>query len=57
MVDNVKTAIAAAQSAYNNFASINKQIYDTVEKSVEQNVATVKSATSKAASKAKSKKR
>ncbi|MGZ5034714.1 MAG: phasin family protein [Usitatibacter sp.] len=57
VVDNVKTAIAAAQSAYNNFASINKQIYDTVEKSVEQNVATVKSATSKAASKAKSKKR
>ena len=51
MVDNVKTAIAAAQSAYNNMASINKQIYDTVEKSVEQNVATVKSATSKARSK------
>ncbi len=51
MVDNVKTAIAAAQGAYNNMASINKQIYDTVEKSVEQNVATVKSATSKARSK------
>jgi phasin family protein len=51
--DNVKTAIAAAQSAYNNLASINKQIYDTVEKTVEQNVATVKSA----ATKAKSKKR
>jgi phasin family protein len=53
MVDNVKTAMAAAQSAYNNLASINKQIYDTVEKSVEQNVATVKSA----ASKSKAKKR
>jgi phasin family protein len=53
VVDNVKTAIAAAQSAYNNLASINKQIYDTVEKTVEQNVATVKSA----ATKAKSKKR
>jgi phasin family protein len=53
VVDNVKTAIAAAQSAYNNIASINKQIYDTVEKTVEQNVATVKSA----ATKAKSKKR
>ncbi len=51
MVDNVKTAMAAAQSAYNNMASINKQIYDTVEKSVEQNVATVKSAGSKARSK------
>ena len=51
MVDNVKTAIAAAQSAYNNIASINKQIYDTVEKSVEQNVATVKSATAKSRSK------
>jgi phasin family protein len=44
LVDNFKTAIAAAQSTYNNIASINKQIYDTVEKSVEQNVSTVKSA-------------
>ena len=51
VVDNVKTAIAAAQSAYNNLAAINKQIYDTVEKSVEQNVATVKSATSKSKAK------
>ena len=51
MVDNVKTAMAAAQSAYNNLASINKQIYDTVEKTVEQNVATAKSATAKARSK------
>ena len=51
LVDNVKTAIAAAQSSYNNLASINKQIYDSVEKSVEQNVATVKSATTKAKSK------
>ncbi len=53
MVDNVKSAMAAAQSAYNNVVSINRQIYDTVEKSVEQNVATVK----KSAAKAKSKKR
>ena len=51
VVDNMKTAIAAAQSAYNNMASINKQIYDTVEKTVEQNVATAKSATAKARSK------
>ena len=53
VVENVKSAFAAAQSAYNNVVSINKQIYDTVEKSVEQNVATVK----KSAAKAKSKKR
>jgi phasin family protein len=53
VVDNVKTAIAAAQSAYNNLASINKQVYDTVEKAVEQNVATVKAS----AAKSKSKKR
>lgn len=48
VVENVKSAFAAAQSAYNNVVSINRQIYDTVEKSVEQNVATVKSATAKA---------
>jgi len=48
LVDNVKAAIATAQGAYNNFATINKQIYDTVEKTVEQNVATVKAATTKA---------
>ena len=48
VVENMKTAIATAQSAYNNMATINKQIYDTVEKSVEQNVATVKKASAKA---------
>jgi phasin family protein len=48
VVENVKTAIANAQNAYNNLAAVNKQIYDTVEKSVEQNVATVKSAAKKA---------
>jgi phasin family protein len=51
LVDNVKTAIAAAQSTYNNLASINKQIYDSVEKTVEQNVKTAKSATTKAKAK------
>jgi phasin family protein len=51
VVDNVKTAIAAAQSAYNNFASINKQILDSVEKSVEQNAAPAKTASTKARSK------
>jgi len=41
VVANVRSAIAAAQSAYDNLAAINKQIYD----SVEQNVATVQAAT------------
>lgn len=41
---NVKSAMAAAQSAFANLASINKQLYDTVENAVEQNVATVQSA-------------
>jgi phasin family protein len=50
VVDNVKSAMAAAQSAYNNFASINRQILETVEKTVEQNVSTVKSAGAKARS-------
>jgi phasin family protein len=53
VVGNVKAAMAAAQSAYDNLATINKQIYDTVEKSVEQNVATA----TKSAPRAKAKKR
>jgi hypothetical protein len=53
VVENVKSAFATAQSAYNNLATINKQIYDSVEKTVEQNVATVKAATVKAKSKSK----
>ena len=44
VVENVKSAFATAQGAYANLASMNKQIYDSVEKSVEQNVATVKAA-------------
>lgn len=40
LVENMKTAMAAAQSAYGNLAAINKQIYDTVEKSVEETVVT-----------------
>jgi hypothetical protein len=39
LVANVKSAMVAAQSAYDNLAAINKQIYDTVEKTVEQSVA------------------
>ena len=45
VVGNVKSAIAAAQSAFANLTAINKQLYDTVEKTVEQNVATVQAAT------------
>ena len=45
VVANVKSAIAAAQSAYENLAAINKQLYDTVEKTVEQSVATAQAAT------------
>ena len=47
VVANVKSAIAATQSAYDNLVAINKQIYDTVEKTVEQSVATAQAATSK----------
>ena len=43
-VGNVKSAMAAAQNAYANLAAINKQLFDTVEKTVEQNVATVRTA-------------
>ena len=45
VVANVKSAIAAAQSAYDNLAAINKQIYDTVQKTVEQSVATAQATT------------
>jgi phasin family protein len=51
-VGGVKQFIAAAQNAYANIAAINQQIADTVEKTVEGNVAIVKSA---AAPKAKAK--
>lgn len=47
VVENMKTAFASAQTAYKNMSTINKQIYDTVEQSVERNVATVKSAARK----------
>ena len=51
VVENMKTAFAAAQSAYGNLASINKRIYDSVEKSVEQNVSTAKATATKARAK------
>ncbi len=54
VVGNMKSALAAAQSAYDNLTAINKQLYDTVEKTVEQNVATVQAA-AKPRAKAKAK--
>lgn len=52
-VGNLKTAITAAQAAYDNLVSLNKRIYATVE----QNVATAQAATARAVkSTAKSKK-
>ncbi len=39
VVDNMKTAMAAAQAAYGNLAAFNKRIYETVGKTVEGNVA------------------
>lgn len=47
VVANVKSAIAASQSAYDNLVAINKQIFDTVEKTVEQSVATAQAARTK----------
>ena len=49
VVGNLKTAMAAAQSAYDNLTAINKQLYDTVE----QNVATVQAAATKTARRGK----
>jgi phasin family protein len=53
-VSTVKQFVSAAQNAYSNLAAINQQIADTVEKTVEGNVASVKSAAGKAKAKAKS---
>jgi len=51
VVDNFRNAVATAQAAYGNLASLNKRIYDTVEKSVEQTAATAKPAKARARSK------
>jgi phasin family protein len=51
IVSNVKSAIAAAQNAYDNVVAVNKQLYDTVEKTVEQTVANAQAATAKRSSK------
>ena len=55
VVANVRSAIVAAQSAYDNMAAINKQIYDTVEKTVSQSVATAQAASKGPRSSRKSK--
>jgi phasin family protein len=44
IVENMKSAVAAAQAAYGNLASLNKRVYDSVEKSVQDNAGAVKSA-------------
>ena len=51
IVENMKSAVAAAQAAYGNLASLNKRVYDTVEKSVQDN------AGGKSAAKSRSRKR
>ena len=55
VVGNVRSAIGAAQSAYENMVAINKQIYDTVEKTVAQSVATAQAAGSRPRASRKSK--
>jgi phasin family protein len=49
VVGNLKTAIAAAQSAYDNLAAVNKQMVATVEK----NVASAQAAASRTAKRSK----
>jgi phasin family protein len=53
MMENVKSAIAAAQAAYGNIASLNERIYETVGKTVEETA----EAAAPAAGKARSRKR
>lgn len=44
VMENVKSAFAAAQSAYGNIAALNQRIYDTVEKTVEESAEVAKTA-------------
>ena len=53
LVENFKSSIAAAQSAYANLAAVNKRIVETVEKTVEQNAATVGAVTKSKAKRAR----
>src|SRR4051812_38015361 len=43
-VTNLKSAMTAAQTAYENVTAVNKRIYDVVGKSVEEGVATAQAA-------------
>ena len=45
IVDVAGSGVALRGGAYENLAAVNKQFYETVEKTVEQNVATVQAAT------------
>lgn len=49
-VANIKSAMTAAQTAYENVTAINKRIYDVVGKTVEENVATAQAASKPRAS-------
>ena len=49
VVENVRNAISAAQAAYGNIEALNKRIYDTVEKTVEQTAAVAATKPAKAA--------
>ncbi len=51
MVENVRNAISTAQAAYGNIEALNKRIYDTVGKTVEQTAAAAKPAKARARSK------
>jgi phasin family protein len=53
MVENMKSAVAAAQAAYGNLASLNKRVYDSVEKSVQDNAGVAKSAAKSAKSRSR----
>lgn len=53
IVENMKSAVAAAQAAYGNLASLNKRVYDSVEKSVQDNANVAKSTAKSAKSRSR----
>ncbi len=48
VVENVKAAFATAQKAYDNVAAMNKQIYDTVGRTVDETAGATRAASRKA---------
>jgi phasin family protein len=48
MVENMKSAMAAAQAAYGNITALNKRVYETVGKSVGESVSAAKPAKARA---------